>query len=117
GQYSNEGDSLVTFASWLRSMARGNERTERSLRAAVPRSRRSVRRLAVDILEDRTVPAITLTGVPNWVEQGPGPIQNNPNVAGMEAQGKPVSGAVEAIAAHPTDANTLFIGTASGGIW
>ena len=77
----------------------------------------SPRRVLLDFLEDRTVPAITLTGVPNWVEQGPGPIQNNPNVVGMEAQGKPVSGAVEAIAAHPTDANTLFVGTASGGIW
>lgn len=47
----------MTFASWLCGMARGIDRTERSSRPAVLHSQRSTRRLAVDILEDRTVPS------------------------------------------------------------
>jgi hypothetical protein len=50
-----------------------------------------------------------------WVAQGPAPnrfaqVQNlNPNNA--------VSGAVHAVVAHPTDANTMYVGAVNGGIW
>ena len=46
----------MTFASWLRGLARGSQRTQSSPRPALPHSRRSTRRLAVEALEDRTVP-------------------------------------------------------------
>jgi len=74
--------------------------------------RPQVRDLAkhVDWLEDRTLLAVT------WVEQGPGPITGG-QVLGMESQGSPVAGAVQAIAAHPTNPDILVVGTVQGGIW
>ena len=50
-----------------------------------------------------------------WVPQGPGPnrfgqVQNlNPN--------NEVFGAIHAVVAHPSDANTMYIGAVNGGIW
>ncbi len=50
-----------------------------------------------------------------WIAQGPGPNRNaqvdnlNPN--------NEVSGAIHAVVAHPTDANTLYVGAVNGGIW
>src|SRR5262249_9427143 len=69
----------------------------------------------LDRLEDRTVPSITLTGDPQWTEQGPGPITENvginPGPFGIApdlsnpsfVDGRnPVAGAIEAIAADPS---------------
>src|SRR5437879_8419621 len=63
----------------------------------------------VECLEDRTLPSITLFGVPNWVPQGPGPI--------IDSSGSTVCGAISAIAPDPTNANNLYVGTVNGGIW
>src|SRR6476659_5042680 len=71
-------------------------------------------RPALENLEDRSVPAISVTGVPNWVERGPGPLLNG-QVEGVI--GAPVSGAIQTIAADPTDASTIFVGSVNGGIW
>ena len=49
-----------------------------------------------------------------WTEQGPGPITGG-QVEGIT--GGHVVGAVETVAAHPTDADTLYIGSVNGGIW
>ena len=49
-----------------------------------------------------------------WVQQGPGP-----NTLG-QVEGitdREVAGAVHAVAAHPADPDTLFIGAVNGGIW
>lgn len=49
-----------------------------------------------------------------WTDLGPGP------ATGGQTEGIPnneVVGAVNAIAAHPTDANILYIGAVNGGIW
>ncbi|MSQ97043.1 MAG: hypothetical protein EXR98_21155 [Gemmataceae bacterium] len=70
-----------------------------------------VRRLVVEVLEDRLAPALTS---PTWVEQGPG-LNSNGQTEGL--MNNPTSGAVEAIAAHPTNANIAVIGTVNGGIW
>jgi photosystem II stability/assembly factor-like uncharacterized protein len=51
-----------------------------------------------------------------WVEQGPGPIFNG-DVAGMEAQHNPVTGAVEVLAPDSTNPDVLYAGTVNGGIW
>jgi hypothetical protein len=70
--------------------------------------------LRFEILEDRTLPSFTLTGVPTWIPQGPGPTFSG-QTEGLT--NNPVTGAVKAIAADPSNANRLFIGTVNGGIW
>ena len=61
----------------------------------------------VEQLEDRSL-------LSAWIAEGPGPSQNG-QVEGILNQ--EVVGAVHAVAAHPSDADTLYIGTANGGIW
>lgn len=51
-----------------------------------------------------------------WVEQGPGPITNGGLVENIVPDSE-VVGAIHAVAAHPTDANVIYIGAANGGIW
>jgi hypothetical protein len=75
-----------------------------------------LRKLSFEPLEQRALLTINLLGIPNWSEQGPGPIRDG-QVEGMAVQNNPVAGAVEAIAAHPTEVNTVYVGTANGGIW
>jgi len=73
--------------------------------------------LRLEELEDRTLPAaITLPGVPTWDSEGPAPILDG-IVAGTNNYSYTVTGAVEAIAAHPGDANVLYVGTVNGGVW
>ncbi|UCE73894.1 MAG: hypothetical protein JSV56_12880, partial [Methanomassiliicoccales archaeon] len=60
-------------------------------------------------------PTVLLLEVMTWVPAGPSPIidgqmENIPN-------DNPVSGAIHAIVAHPTDPDILWIGTVNGGIW
>jgi hypothetical protein len=81
---------------------------------APPRRRRLNAVPRLEVLEDRTLPSITLTGVPNFIPQGPGPM------FGGDTEGlvnNPVSGAVKAIAIDPTNSNRVFIGTVNGGVW
>ena len=54
-------------------------------------------------------------GIPSWVEEGPGSLNRDPNRAIF--RGLPWSGAVEAIAPHPANANIMFAGTVNGGVW
>ncbi|HEV8290810.1 MAG TPA: hypothetical protein VGP94_02755, partial [Tepidisphaeraceae bacterium] len=70
----------------------------------------------VDSLEQRVLLTVTTPGIPDWIEQGPGPISGG-QVAGMSAQGNPVAGAINAIAISPTNPNTVFVATVNGGIW
>jgi len=49
---------------------------------------------------------------PVWTAIGPAPIPN-----GQTAGGNPVSGRVTAIAVHPTNPNTVYVGTAQGGVY
>ena len=53
------------------------------------------------------------SGVPQWVEQGPGPATNG----GSGVPGEVVSGAIAAVATHPANADVVFIGSTNGGIW
>src|SRR5439155_27124824 len=96
--------------SWLKKIRQfagrgGKRRSHRSPR----------RRLNLELLEDRTLLSITLDGVPDWVEQGPGPILN----AGSKipAQHNPVAGAINAIAVNPANSDIVYVGAADGGIW
>ncbi len=70
----------------------------------------------IEALETRTMLTVSITGVPTWIEQGPAPTQNG-QVQGMGSQSNPVVGAVEAIAADPTNADNVYIVTVNGGVW
>ncbi len=50
-----------------------------------------------------------------WLPQGPSPAYGGQ--AENAAVSNAVAGAVHAIAPHPANANTLFIGTVNGGVW
>src|SRR5262249_1352983 len=113
----------MVFSSWLRRLYRfsgwkraGRGSTSLPRTSGVP-GNRGRSRLRLEALEDRTMLAVTLSGVPTWVEQGPSPIIGNANILGMEAQGNPAIGAIQAVAAHPTDPDTLYVATVGGGIW
>lgn len=86
------------------------------LRRQLAKTQRARPRL--EQLEDRTLPTarILVSGIPDWVEQGPGPIHGG-QVVGMAPQNNPVVGAVEAIAVHPSDPNIIYIGAVNGGVW
>src|SRR5262249_7069665 len=74
--------------------------------------------LILERLESRMVPTVTVAGVANWFELGPGPITGDTHgVEGMAAQGSPPAGAIAAIAADPGNANRVFVATVNGGIW
>src|SRR5437879_304057 len=98
--------------------------SKRPRRKQTAQERRSAFRPRLEMLEDRTLLRITLTGAPPWLEQGPGP------TLGGQTEGigldilpadlnptNPVSGAIQAIAADPANANRIFVGTVNGGIW
>ena len=57
---------------------------------------------------------IVETGIPAWLEQGPATITNGQV---MIPPNNPVSGAINSVAPHPFDANTMFIASVNGGIW
>lgn len=60
--------------------------------------------LQLEILEDRTL-------LSTWASKGPGPILNG------APGGDPSSGRIAALAADPTDPNTIYIAAAGGGVW
>lgn len=60
----------------------------------------------------------TAVASPVWVQQGPGPILNGQDEGITSAQGpNPVAGAIQAVAASPSDANTIYVATVNGGVW
>src|SRR5437660_10228862 len=65
---------------------------------------RKGRGLQLELLEDRTL-------LSTWVSKGPGPILNG------APGGDPSSGRIAAVAADPTDPNTIYVAAAGGGVW
>ena len=59
-------------------------------------------------LEDRVVPAA-------WVPQGPSPTINAQVT--IPADNNPVNGAIQSIAAHPTNPDIIYAATVNGGVW
>jgi len=64
----------------------------------------------VEVVEERCLLSIDSA----WIAQGPGPTINA-QVAIPPTD--PVNGAIQAIAAHPTNANIVYVGTVNGGVW
>lgn len=62
--------------------------------------------------DNRNNPNFVLAA-PNWIAEGPFPIPNGQTTT----TSVPVSGRVTAIAVHPSNANTVYVGTANGGIY
>ncbi len=66
-------------------------------------------------LEDRSLLTVDLLGMPNWIDQGPGPITNGNNVLGIT--NKPQAGAINAVSVDPNNPNHVFAASVDGGIW
>lgn len=103
----------MIFPQWLNGLSgRGPKHrramSRKSLTALVTLSDRSPLNRAVERLEDRTL----LSAV--WISEGPGPSQNG-QVEGIE-NGE-VAGAIHAVLTHPTDADTIYVGSVNGGVW
>ncbi|MEI7836086.1 MAG: hypothetical protein WCK05_06705, partial [Planctomycetota bacterium] len=64
--------------------------------------------------EDRLLLSVVLTNIPDWTAQGPGPTTGGQCIV---AGGNLVTGAVEVLVAHPTNADILYAGAVAGGIW
>ncbi len=62
----------------------------------------------IEALESRCL--LSVGGIPDWVEQGPGPMREP--VYGFEAVG-----AMDTIAIHPGDGNIMYAGSVNGGVW
>ncbi len=73
--------------------------------------------LTLETLEDRRLLAAAsfLDDDAAWVAQGPAPILNGQGEA-IPAE-RPVVGAIQVVAAHPTNPRILWIGAANGGVW
>jgi Ca2+-binding RTX toxin-like protein len=57
--------------------------------------------------------ALNLSGT--WVAQGPAPMIHGQ--ASTVTPNNPVTGAIHAVAPHPTNANIVYAGTINGGVW
>lgn len=55
-----------------------------------------------------------VAGVSNWVQMGPTAIPNGQTYSAARVL---VTGRVTSIVTHPVDANTIYCGTAQGGVW
>ncbi len=84
------------------------------------------RRLRLELLEDRTLLSVRVAGVPEWISEGPyqtGGGYNETtggqteNIRGAYGIFNPVIGAVETVAAHPSNADIVYVGAVNGGIW
>ncbi len=93
----------------------------KSRRSSVAKGRKKLdirSRLArFESLESRTLLTVTLSGVPNWIAQGPGPIGNGNTVVLPSGQNNQQAAGVESIAVDPNNASQIIIGTANGGAW
>src|SRR3954451_19820580 len=111
----------MRFRSWLRaspwplSLAKRMFRSIRQQRNKAAAASR-FRKLCFEILEDRTLPAVTLVGIPDWANPGPAPIQGGQSDTD-NSFGDEVVGAINTIAIDPINPGRAYIGATNGGIW
>ena len=101
----------------LNAIARLFQRESETPRRRYAKERRNTprsRRLLLEPMEPRMLLSVSLVGVPEWFDQGPGPENQGGAVA---APNNAVNGAVEMLVMHPTVANMAFAGTVAGGVW
>lgn len=96
-------------------------RQEKRVQGSITTTRRSRdarhrTRLILERLEDRALMAVTPTGLPTWLEQGPGPILGGQaEGVGSGATANPVAGAIQAVAKGA--GTSLYVGSTNGGVW
>src|SRR5438477_12722066 len=83
--------------------------------AACSRQRGHRRSLTLEVLEDRTLLSVSLVGVPQWFENGPGPIRDPDN--DYHLPGGIQVGKLSQVAVDPRNPNHLAVPTANPGIW
>ncbi len=98
--------SFLMVSIVIAATAFGEEKTR--VRSAQPVVDTAARPLLHPVVE--SLPAVGGT----WTAQGPAPIQGG-QIEGIS--GSPVIGALNAVVAHPTDPNTLWVGSVNGGVW
>jgi len=86
------------------------------------RSKKKSRRLFFESLEERSLLAIMLGGIPAWGEQGPRPFVDSggDGTGGFPVVNSPLnpaSGGVESIAINPNNPQQIYVGTVNGGVW
>jgi Ca2+-binding RTX toxin-like protein len=80
--------------------------------------RRRTSGLRLEALEDRTLLSVSLADPnPEWIPQGPGPVEQGQVQLLGTMPNNPVSGAIQAIAVDPTDTAIIYVGTVNGGVW
>jgi photosystem II stability/assembly factor-like uncharacterized protein len=62
---------------------------------------------------NRMISARDMAALPQWQSIGPAPMRDSM----MGSQPVDVSGRVRALAIHPTDGDTVYLGAAQGGVW
>src|SRR5438128_1363915 len=108
---------MLTY-SWRQRLKRATSETVKSgsrrNESGRPAAARGARaRLLLEQLENRALPSTSFPlNTSSWTGLGPAPITNGQIPGGLS-----VSGRITAIAAHATDANTIYIATAGGGVW
>src|SRR5436309_1997942 len=88
------------FPSWLAELRQklfGLRLRGQATTRCRARRKRPLARPRVEPLEDRTLPSVSLTNVPQWVSQGPGPIQVDSTIRYGTYAGAVESLAVEGI--------------------
>jgi subtilisin-like proprotein convertase family protein len=69
--------------------------------------------LNLEFVERRDLPSTSIPlSLTNWTALGPAPL-----VAAQTPGNLPATGRAAGLAVHPTDPNTIYVGTAGGGVW
>ncbi len=63
------------------------------------------------------VPAGLVPGSQTWVPIGPGPVADGQSEGITGPPANAVSGAVQVVLPHPTNADILYVGSVNGGVW
>ena len=93
-------------------LPRRGQASRKNVVTASARARQTRRRMMMESLEERLVMSSTVNAA-TWVPIGPAPLNPSGVLPGTFAY----SGRVNSIAADPDNANTIYIGTAGGGVW
>ena len=104
------------MATYFRKSDSPKNRSRRRLRNNVAGQHSQIRsdamrtQLLLEPLEDRRMLAVTsvLDDDAAWTAQGPAPILNDGSGEGIPAE-RPVSGAIQAVATHPSNAGIIWL--------
>ena len=113
--YLRQRDELIAIKRGLPSLLLHLGARSRAIRQ-LELQEQSLRRLQAESkrLAGKTAAGANLVfSIPTWAPLGPAPIPNGQTGVTQV----PVSGRVTAIAVDPADANTLYVGTAQGGLY